>query len=436
LTRVALKTLGCKVNQYESAGIIEVLKNRGFSIVPFDSEADIYIINTCTVTEKTDYQSRQLVRRAHRRNPLAIIVATGCYAQTAPEKLASLPGMKMVVGTAEKNEIPHLIESVSGYGREVIVSNVASLKGSLSPVPVSQFYGHTRAFLKIQDGCDSFCSYCIIPYARGRSRSLPEDSVISQIKKFKASDYREVVLTGIHLGLYGQDLVPQTSLTKLLKRIEDLAIIDRLRISSIEPVEITDDIISHISDSKMMCRHLHIPLQSGDDTILNSMKRNYTSRQFRNIIEKICIAIPEIAIGIDVMVGFPGEGEKEFNNTRDFLNSIPLAYLHVFPYSRRPGTTAAELTSQVETAAKKTRAKELRTLGREKRNTFNKRFIGETLPVLVEKGNDPNLLKGYSDNYIPFLIEDGHSSIVNRIVDIRANGAIGEALTGRTIANA
>lgn len=432
---MALTTLGCKVNQYESAEIIEGLKNRGFSIVPFDSEADIYIINTCTVTEKTDYQSRQLVRRAHRGNPSAMIVATGCYAQTAPEKLASLPGMKMVVGTAEKNEIPRLLENISGYGRKTIVSDVASLKESLLPVSLSHFPGHTRAFLKIQDGCDSFCSYCIIPYARGRSRSLPEDAVISQIKRFTASNYLEIVLTGIHLGLYGHDFEPQTSLIKLLKRIENLGITGRLRISSIEPAEITDDIISHISDSEIMCRHLHVPLQSGDDKILKAMKRNYTSRQFRNIIEKICIAIPKIAIGIDVMVGFPGEGEKEFNNTRDFLNSIPLAYLHVFPYSRRLGTDAAELPGQVQMIVKKARAKELRILGMEKRNIFNKRFIGETLPVLAEKGNDPRLLKGYSDNYIPFIIEGGHSSIVNRIVDIRANGAVGNALTGRIKAN-
>ena len=437
MTRVALTTLGCKVNQYESAEIIEDLRKMGFDIVPFDSEADIYIVNTCTVTGKTDYQSRQLLRRAHRKNPSAAIVATGCYAQIDPDKLASLPGIKMVVGTEAKKEIPRMIGNIAKDGQKVIVSDVAFME-RLSSTPVDRFPGHTRAFLKIQDGCNSFCSYCIVPYARGRSRSLTEDAVISQIKKFSGSGYREIVLTGIHLGLYGHDIVPRTGLIRLLRRIEYLGSIDRLRISSIEPMEITDEIIAHIGNSKIMCRHLHIPLQSGDDGILTSMKRDYTSRQFRDVIEKICYAIPEIAIGMDVMVGFPGEGEKEFNNTRDFIESIPVAYLHVFPYSRRPGTVAAEIPGQVQEAIKKERARDLRTLGREKRIAFNSRFIGKRLSVLIEnrKDRETGLLKGFSDNYIPFLIKDGDQSLVNCIVDIVSYGADKEKLLGRKVIHA
>lgn len=414
--------------------MLEDLKKMGFAIVPFDSEADIYIINTCTVTEKTDYQSRQIIRRANRKNPSATIIATGCYAQTAPEKLASLPGIKMVVGTAEKGNIPRMLENITEDGPNIIVSDM-TFKEGLSPAPVSQFPGHTRAFLKIQDGCNSFCSYCIIPYARGRSRSLTEDAVISQIEKFSSCGYREIVLTGIHLGVYGHDLVPRTDLIKLLRKIEELGSIDRLRISSIEPMDITDEIITHIENSKIMCRHLHIPLQSGDDKILASMKRNYAARQFRNVIEKICNAVPDIAIGMDVMVGFPGEGEREFTNTRDFLNSIPLAYLHVFPYSRRPGTFAAGLPGQVHETIKKERTKDLRTLGREKRMAFNSRFIGEKLSVLIENRKDrgTGLFKGFSDNYIPFLIEDGDQSLVNCIVDILSYGANEEKLLGRKV---
>ena len=437
MTRVAVTTLGCKVNQYESAAMVEDLEKRGFAVVPFGSEADIYIINTCTVTERTDYQSRQLVRRAHRKNPSATIIATGCYAQTAPEKLASLPGIKMVVGTAEKRNIPLMLEDITEGRPDIVVGDITCTE-KLSPAPVSQFPGHTRAFLKIQDGCNSFCSYCIIPYARGRSRSLPEDAVLSQIKRFGASGYREIVLTGIHLGMYGHDLVPQTSLITLLRKIEECGSIDRLRISSIEPMEITDEIIAHIENSDIMCRHLHIPLQSGDDTILASMKRNYTTCQFRGVIEKICRAIPEIAIGMDVMTGFPGEGEKEFTNTRNFLNGIPLAYLHVFPYSRRPGTVAATAPGQIRDVVKKERTKELRTLGKEKRITYNSRFIGEKLSVLIEnrKDRETGFFKGFSDNYIPVLVKDGNESLVNRIVDIVSYGAKEEKLLGRNASHA
>jgi threonylcarbamoyladenosine tRNA methylthiotransferase MtaB len=417
--------------------MVEDLGKRGFTIVPFDSEADIYIINTCTVTERTDYQSRQLVRRAHRKNPSATIIATGCYAQTAPEKLASLPGIGMVVGTAEKRDIPLMLKDITEGEPDIIVGDITCTE-KLLPAPLSQFPGHTRAFLKIQDGCNAFCSYCIIPYARGRSRSFPEDAVISQIKKFSASGYREVVLTGIHLGMYGHDLVPQTSLITLLRKIEECGSIDRLRISSIEPMEITDEIIAHIEDSNIMCRHLHIPLQSGDDTILASMKRNYTARRFRDVIDKIYRAVPEIAIGMDVMTGFPGEGEKEFTNTRNFLNGIPCAYLHVFPYSRRPGTVAATVPGQIQETIKKERTQELRILGTEKRIAYNSRFIGEKLSVLVENRTDrvTGLFTGFSDNYIPVLVKDGNESMVNRIVDIVSYGARKEKLLGRNTLHA
>jgi len=432
LTKIAITTLGCKVNQYESAGIIEELQRRGFSIVPFKSEADIYIVNTCTVTHKTDYQSRQLIRRANRINPGAAIIVTGCYAQIAPGELADLAGVRAVVGMEGKENIPSAINELIKCEHKIITSDI-SLKKNYSALSVNRFPGHTRAFLKIQDGCNSFCSYCIIPYARGRSRSLPEDDVIEQIRNLSDAGYREIVLTGIHLGIYGHDLSPVTSFPDLLKKIEDINIIERLRISSIEPMEITDDLIDHIKDSRVICRHLHIPLQSGDDRILNLMKRNYNTRQFRNRIEKILNAVPEIGIGMDVMVGFPGEGEKEFNNTRDFIDGIPLAYLHVFPYSRRPGTKASQLPDQVDESIKKERGKILRDMGKKKRMEFNKRFIGKTLSVLVENGKDreTGFLKGFSDNYIPVLIPVSNVSMNNHIVTVRAESLTGGKILGR-----
>lgn len=437
MTSVALTTLGCKVNQYETAEIIEGLVEGGFTIVPFDGKADIYIINTCTVTHRTDYQSRQLIRRAHRANPGAAIIVTGCYAQTAPEKIARLPGVTLVVGTEAKGNIPRMLGNMTDATPDMIISDMACTH-HLSSVPVSQFPGHTRAFLKIQDGCNSFCSYCIIPYARGRSRSLAEDTVIAQIHKFNASGFHEVVLTGIHLGLYGHDLVPRTSLVELLRRIEEENSIDRLRISSIEPMEITKELVSHIAQSNIVCRHLHIPLQSGDDRILASMQRHYTIRQFRDAIEKICTAVPEIAIGMDVMVGYPGEGEREFANTRNFLEGLPLAYLHVFPYSKRPGTAAAELPGHVQEKTKKERARELRDLGKKKRIAFNNTFIGQTLCVLIEERRDrvTGFLKGFSDNYIPVLIENDDLLRANTIVNIRALRAFNETLIGRELTHA
>ena len=436
MIKVALTTLGCKVNQYESAGIIEELEGRGFSIVPFNSEADIYIVNTCTVTAKTDYQSRQLIRRANRKNPSASIIVTGCYAQIAPQELAALPGVKVVVGIEGKENIPDMINDMAREEPRIILSDIG-LKKNYSGLPVTQFPGHTRAFLKVQDGCNSFCSYCIIPYARGRSRSLPEEDVMEQICKLSSSGYREIVLTGIHLGHYGHDLSPGTSLLELLKKIEDHNAIERLRISSIEPMEVTDEMIAHIKDSSIICRHLHIPMQSGDNKILNSMKRNYDTDRFRSRIEKIINAIPGMAIGIDVLVGFPGEGEEEFKNTREFIESMPLAYLHVFPYSKRPGTEASTLPDHVQESLKKERGKILRDIGKRKRIEYNRRFIGKELSVLVEntKDRETGSMKGFSDNYIPVLIPDINLSMANHILGVTAQSLMGGKIVGRKITN-
>jgi threonylcarbamoyladenosine tRNA methylthiotransferase MtaB len=434
MTRVALATLGCKVNQYESAGLIEALKKKGFVHVPFNTSADIYIVNTCTVTGKTDYQSRQLIRRAHRKNPSASIIVTGCYAQIASGDLAVLPGVKAIVGTEHKEHIPDMIHDVIKAGQQIVVSDIGSKK-ECTGLTVSEFPGHTRAFLKIQDGCDAFCSYCIIPYARGRSRSLPEAEVINQIRTLSGSGYREIVLTGIHLGNYGHDLSPQTGLLNLLKKIEQSRIVERLRLSSIEPMEVTDELIDYIKASRTICRHLHIPLQSGDDTVLRLMNRNYTADRFRERIETIMEAIPGMAIGIDVMVGFPGEGEQEFINTRTFIERLPVAYLHVFPYSQRPGTAALTFPGQVEESLKKERGKILRDIGKKKRIDYNTMFIGNELSVLVEdtKDRETGLMKGFSDNYIPVLISNGNRSLANHIVTIMADNSEGGKIRGHKI---
>lgn len=434
MTKIAVTTLGCKVNQYESAGLMEELKERGFEMVPFDAEADVYIVNTCTVTERTDYQSRQLIRRANRKNPNASIIVTGCYAQTSPHEISQLPGVTLVAGTGEKETIPYMIHEIPGTECTVTVSDISEKK-SYSGMPVSHFPGHTRSFLKIQDGCDSFCSYCIVPYARGRSRSLSGYDVMRQIHRLRNAGHREIVLSGVHLGQWGLDFTPPLSLLDLLRRIEIEKAVQRLRLSSIEPTEITDEIIDHILHSVLICRHLHIPLQSGDDMILKAMNRHYTADHFKNRIEAITSAIPDMAIGIDVMVGFPGEDEKAFENTRRFIEELPVAYLHVFPYSSRPGTAAADFSDQIPDSVKKKRGKILRDIGKLKRIAYNKKFIGRELSVLAENTGDreTGLMKGFSNNYIPVLIENGETWMSNQIITVIAESLAGGKILGRKI---
>ena len=434
--KIAITTLGCKVNQYESAGIIEKLAERGFINVPFSNSADIYIINTCTVTARTDYQSRQLIRKAYRKNPEASIIVTGCYAQIAPGELSRLPGVAAVVGNLEKENMPDIIRNMVNGKQQILVGKIGQAR-NISGLAVSKFPKHTRAFLRIQDGCNSFCSYCIIPYSRGRSRSLPEKAVLDQIERLGRAGHREIVLSGIHLGAYGKDLSPHTSLLNLLKRIEENKIVERLRLSSIEPTEVTDEMIFHIRDSKIICPHLHIPFQSGDNKILSLMKRNYSTELFKDLIERLVVAVPDMAIGIDVMVGFPGEGEKEFENTLEFIEGLPVAYLHVFPYSKRPGTQSGVFPNQVKEDVKKGRGEILRMLGKRKRVAFAERFIGKRLSVLIEdkKDRDTGLQKGFSENYIPVLITNNTSSLANNIVDVIADHANEGKIFGRKIVN-
>ncbi|MCG7855154.1 MAG: tRNA (N(6)-L-threonylcarbamoyladenosine(37)-C(2))-methylthiotransferase MtaB [Methanoregulaceae archaeon] len=434
MLRVAVATLGCKVNHYESAGIVEELKAQGVSVVPFTSQADLYIVNTCTITAKTDFQSRQLVRRAYRTNPSAQIIVTGCYAQIAPQELAALPGVRMVAGTEIKERLPGIIQGVTGKEQRIDVGDI-SLKRIFSDLPVTRFPGQTRAYLKVQDGCNAFCSYCIIPYARGRSRSLPEENVIRQIHTLTQAGHREIILTGICLGAYGLDLPSPTDLLRLIEKIEQHTDIERLRISSLNPSDISDEMIDHLKGSKILCRHLHLSLQSGDDRILSLMHRNYTAGQVNGLVMKLQSAISEIAIGMDVITGFPGEGEEEFQSTVRFIQNIRLAYLHVFPYSRRPGTKASSLPDQVMKSVSKERAAILRDIGNRKRTAFNSEVLGKELSVLVEGTGDKETgwMKGFSDNYVPVLIPEGDPSLANHVVLVTANRMIKEKVVGSIV---
>ncbi|MBU3935792.1 tRNA (N(6)-L-threonylcarbamoyladenosine(37)-C(2))-methylthiotransferase MtaB, partial [Patescibacteria group bacterium] len=404
--------------QCESAGIAEAMAVRGITLVPFEADADCYIVNTCTVTRRTDDQSRRLIRRAIRRNPTAAVLVTGCYAQRAPEEIARIPGVRIVAGNGEKSRLPDLLEKLaSGKGQQVHVGDIRSEK-RFSPLGATVVPGHTRAFLKIQDGCDALCSYCIVPRVRGGSRSLRPVEIEDGIASLAGRGFREVVLSGIHLGAYGRDLVPVTDLTAVVRRIVEERPIGRLRLSSIEPREITAELLSLIGSSGIVCRHLHIPLQSGDDGILAAMNRDYDAAFFRDLIRNILATIPGVAIGIDVMAGFPGETEAGFANTLRLVEELPFAYFHVFPFSRRPGTPADAMPGQIPEADKKRRVERLRTIGAEKRRTFAEKFIGTTLTVLIEEKKDKStgFFTGFSDNYIPVVCRGAADA--NRIVNI------------------
>ncbi len=430
--RVALVTLGCKVNQCESAAMAERLRQMGHHLVGFDAEADVCIVNTCSVTARTDFQSRQLIRRAARRNPGAPVIVTGCYAQVAPRSVQALPNVRLVAGNLEKDLIPGLVGSLHAGPADVMVRNIGKARHFSGFTP-GRFPGRTRAFLKIQDGCNARCSYCIVPSARGPSRSMPPDGVLGHVAALADSGYREIVLTGIHLGAWGQDLTPAAGLPSLVRRIEGDGKIGRLRLSSVEPLEVTGEMIDCLKESNVLCRHLHIPLQSGDDRVLAAMGRHYDRHFFRTLVNRLVAEIPDLAIGIDVMAGFPGEGEREFENTASFLRELPVAYLHVFPYSERPGTAAAALSEKVGEPVKKRRAAVLRSLGVEKRQAFAKRFVGTRQTVLVEEGRDRKTgrLKGFTGNYIPVLLREGGREMMNRFVDVVIESAEAGMAEGR-----
>jgi threonylcarbamoyladenosine tRNA methylthiotransferase MtaB len=432
--KVGLTTLGCKVNQCESAALAEDLQQKDYSLVPFNSFADVYIINTCTVTAFSDFQARQLIRRAHRANPQAKIIVTGCYAQIAAADIAALKGVALVVGNDQKYTIPELLGNGGTETCRILVGDIFQQKEFRS-MPLSRFIGRTRAFLKIQDGCNSFCSYCIVPFARGKSRSMPQQEVLGAVANLSGQGYREIVLTGIHLGAYGHDLNPPANLTNMILRIIDQAVNTRIRLSSIEPSEITDDLLHLFNKKDIICPHLHIPMQSGNDKILKLMKRDYDTAFYRKLIEKIAATVNDVAIGVDVMVGFPSEGEEEFNSTLRLLQDLPVAYMHVFPYSERPQTSAQKIQPKVPESVKKERAAILRSLGAKKREEFTQRFLGKKLQVLVEKIKDKKtgLMKGFSQNYLPVLIDKSDSSTLNKVVIVQTQNIRDGKLYGKIV---
>ncbi len=432
--RVAFTTLGCKLNQFETAAMQEQFKGEDFRVVPFEEEADVYVINTCTVTGKSDYRSRQAIRRAIKKNGDARVIATGCYSQVEPEAVASLEGVDLVLGNSEKLRIKDYLSGLNkGAAPTISVGDMDSSK-EFHSISINEFPGYTRAFIKVQDGCDFQCAYCLISTARGPNRSETPRNVLQQAERLAAAGYRELVLTGVHLGTYGTDLEEKTNLAGLLRMLEEVEGIEKIRLSSVEPREITDELIEVIAGSEKICNHLHIPMQSGDDWILRQMKRNYDSAYYQSLVQKLASRIPRMGIGADVMVGFPGETEERFRNTYSLIESLPLTYLHVFNFSPRKGTVAADFPHQVDGETKNERSEKLRISGVDKSRRFRERHRDREATVLVESTRDKEtgVLKGLTDNYIQVLMEGG-DELANQVVRVKLTGLKNKGMHGDII---
>ena len=419
--RISFYTLGCKVNQFETHLLSDRFLHKGFEVVEFGQEADVYIVNTCCVTAKAAYQARQVLRRIRREQPNAKIVATGCYAQVYPNEIFdSLEGQVCIVGNDQKHRIPEMAESQEDCVR-ICVGDITKVQDVPQHL-LSKPHGRTRAFMRIQDGCNAFCSYCIVPYARGRSRSLPPKLVKKQISIFKEHGVKEIVITGINLASWGKDLPTRTSFRHLMEDILPSFPNIRFRISSQEPTEIGIEMLKFLSAAPNFCHHFHVPLQSGSKTILKKMNRKYTPEQFAVVIEKIKSYLPDAAIGIDVMAGFPGETRSEFDKTLTFLESIPLTYIHAFPYSPRPGTLAFGWKNDCSKQEKNRRVKELIELGRGKKEEFYKRAVGMEAELLIEqKDKESGLWKGLTSNYISVRLSEPiiDKDMANKLVKVK-----------------
>ncbi|WP_339137181.1 MAG: tRNA (N(6)-L-threonylcarbamoyladenosine(37)-C(2))-methylthiotransferase MtaB [Candidatus Electrothrix sp. GW3-4] len=416
--KVAVTTLGCKVNQFESASFLSGFREQGCELVSAFEEADILVVNTCAVTARAGQQSRQLIRRLRRSNPAARLVVTGCYAQLTGDELPELlaDSALVVIGNADK----HLLVStaLAEEGGVPPVKDVGVAQ-EICPLPVRRFSGRTRAYLRIQDGCNNFCSYCIVPYTRGRCRSLPLADVLAQVEAFVEEGYQELVITGINVGKYGLDLAEGEDIYSLLEILCHRFPTIRIRLSSVEPAEVNDRLLSLMAEFANFMPHLHIPLQSGENGVLARMHRKYTTETFAEVVEQVRTVLPHAAIGCDILAGFPGENEEAAEKSISFLAELPITYLHIFPYSLRPGTEAAKYADQVPGPVKDARVARLRGLDAQKRRAFYQQHCGMEQRVLFEGLDEQTgLLKGFSENYIPVRCQ-GRAHVVGSVMSVR-----------------
>lgn len=421
--KAAIHTLGCKVNIYESEYIINILKENGYQIVDFDSKADIYIINTCTVTNTSDKKSEKMIKRARKQNKDAIIIAMGCHAQIKGDNIDA----DIIIGNKDKSKIISLIEEYQENKNKIKrIYNLDNV--SFEDMYISSFNSHTRAFVKIQDGCDAFCSYCIIPYARGPIRSKDPKTVIKEITSLVENGYKEIILTGIHTGKYGKDI--NYTFEQLLKDIIKIKNLYRIRISSIEINELTDPILDLIKDNKIIAKHLHIPLQSGSDKILKLMDRKYDLKFYKDRIEKIRKMIKDVSITTDLIVGFPNEDEKDMEDTLKFIKEIKFTKIHTFPYSKREGTKAASMENQIDETIKRKRVKTVLELSDQLEQDFYQSKLNETEEVIIEQTKDGKSY-GYTSNYIK--VEINSPLRPNEVISVKINKVNNKKVTGKII---
>lgn len=430
MKKLALYTLGCRVNQYETEAIAETFIKQGYSIVDFDEFADVYVINTCTVTNISDRKSRNMIRRVKKINPNSIVAAVGCYAQVAPGEIAAIEGVDVIVGTSDKGKIVDLVERFVKEKEQIIhVDNIMNIR-RFEELEIDEYQERKRAFLKVQDGCDRFCSYCLIPFARGPVRSREPENIIKEVEKLAGNGFKEIILSGIHVASYGKDL-GSISLVDVIEKINEVRGIERIRIGSVEPMFFTKDVIERLSKIDKFCHHFHLSLQSGCNETLERMNRTYTAEEYRNTVEAIRENFSDTSITTDIIVGFPGETDDEFNITYEFLRSIRLSKMHIFKYSPRKGTKAASFKNQISSEIKEQRSNTLLELDKALEKEFISSYIGRRMDVLFET-TEGTKCSGYTSNYIKVIV-DSSSDIAGEIACVELEDAFDDYAHGTLI---
>ena len=430
--RASLHTLGCRLNQAETAVLGDVLTRQGYDVVPFGQSTDLLVLNTCSVTENAEKDCRYAVRKTLRHSPHAFVAVTGCYAQTGREALRLMPGIDLLLGNQFKLDLPMYLPA-SGSLRKLPMAEVhhtRTIAREEFTLPGAAYSDSTRALLKIQDGCDFMCSFCIIPFARGHERSRIMDDVVREAELLAARGYKELVLTGVNIGRYHYR---DRNIIHLLRRLEAIDGIARIRISSIEPTTVDRNLLEYMAGSTKLCRYLHIPLQSGDDRILDAMNRNYTIRDYTDLIETACGLMPDLGLGTDLMVGFPGETDEQFDRTVQTARELPFAYCHVFSYSRRPGTAAAKMRQSVPGSTIRRRSRALAELSRMKTLAQHERHIGRTMPVLFERGERDGFRLGLTENFMRVAVAS-QDDLAGALRDVTMTGATEGMALGRLVA--
>lgn len=405
--KVAFTTLGCKVNQFETEVMEGLFKEKKYEIVNFEEVADVYVINTCSVTHLGEKKSRQLIRRAIKNNNKAIVAVVGCYSQVAADEIAKIEGVSLIVGTKERKNIVTLVETVLKEHQPLQVVEDVMDYHEFEDIPLLNNPDRTRAFLKIQDGCSNFCTYCIIPYTRGPLKSRKLDSILSEAEKLLESGFKEIVLTGIHLGAYGKDLADEIALVDVVKSLLDNEKLTRLRLGSLESIELDQEILEIMNQDQRLCRQLHLPLQSGSDKILKKMNRNYTTAEFKALVDNIYAKVPGIAITTDVIVGFPGENSTDFNEAVEFIKNMNFSKIHIFPYSKRKNTPAANYAEQVSEDEKKKRSVYLKEISDMANAKYRNKMLNTTVEILVENIT-PDYAEGLASNYVKVYCENNN----------------------------